>query len=876
MSLLFSSLLFSSPDALAGDSLDSYPGSYYRLFPLIAKVNIPDDVDWVKPLPLAAMSFYDWFYSGLGVVYHKRGSDKVVVAISPSNLKKYSLIDGDGRKFIGVVYPYGIYYDELNEQIVWGSKIINGKLVKNALDQGYLVIQRPDRKYLIKTADSEKVVDSIDGLLSVTREGLIVYRDKVIDGKKTIYAKNLGIKEFIPTLDWQGGAMPTIGAVGIDNDGNVSLYITGWGTFSKTYDYPDALKRYEIIWANISSYPSYTVFRVQSPFDGLIICYGNKIEEIPYGKELRKIAYKYPIPTGGDVDAIWLSDKHVLLRGSISLYINGPTQKFISADKGRVKVDLYTDMPAVKGYYEDFAYIRNIPQSMLNSGIIEAVDINGKITTRIDPYTPYDYFYIDFSKLKGKIPSEGMPLTYKIVPYVYNGDIKYEVEDNIAFYSTYWVYDPSNVDISQFPKLVATYESKLDKDGKVSIDNIVGTVRLINNGNIPEDVTCSIERHLQDKPSMVLEINDEQQSTVTVSVGAGEEKDINIVSIVSAKEFPYMYDGVVTCKWRGGILKKGISFIKPQVTYYKITTNIHGGGKIDLSVSDPNMVAKGTEVSFTVTASEGWHISQVKVNKDVIFRGKDNSDDTYNGTFKIEKDTNIEAYFEKDVYSIEAEASQGGTIEPSGVVKIKYGENITFVITPDEDHEIEAVYVDGVNIGNPKEYIFTNVRANHTIRAVFKRATTRIYLKPGDKHYKINDKTYVMDVAPFIDPRFNRTVVPLRFIGEAIGLDVKWDNDTRTVKIKGETPKGQLELAIPMKNLKKQKIKVNGKDYEIHESSGIVYVNGKNKDLVKAGLGKPFIYNGRTFVPLRFIIELFGGEVVWHADTRTIELIFKY
>ena len=42
-----------------------------------------------------------------------------------------------------------------------------------------------------------------------------------------------------------------------------------------------------------------------------------------------------------------------------------------------------------------------------------------------------------------------------------------------------------------------------------------------------------------------------------------------------------------------------------------------------------------------------------------------------------------------------------------------------------------------------------------------------------------------------------------------------------------------------------------------------MYIEGVKVDLVAAGLGRPMIYNNRTFVPIRFLVETFGCEVEW-------------
>ena len=51
----------------------------------------------------------------------------------------------------------------------------------------------------------------------------------------------------------------------------------------------------------------------------------------------------------------------------------------------------------------------------------------------------------------------------------------------------------------------------------------------------------------------------------------------------------------------------------------------------------------------------------------------------------------------------------------------------------------------------------------------------------GDKNLIINGETFEMDVVPVI--KYNRTLVPARFISEAFGCEVDWDEETRTVYI---------------------------------------------------------------------------------------------
>ena len=70
-------------------------------------------------------------------------------------------------------------------------------------------------------------------------------------------------------------------------------------------------------------------------------------------------------------------------------------------------------------------------------------------------------------------------------------------------------------------------------------------------------------------------------------------------------------------------------------------------------------------------------------------------------------------------FDITATASDGGTITPDGVTKVKYSTSKRYTITPDEGYMIEDVIVDGVSVGAVDVYNFDNVSEAHTITAIF-------------------------------------------------------------------------------------------------------------------------------------------------------------
>ncbi len=125
------------------------------------------------------------------------------------------------------------------------------------------------------------------------------------------------------------------------------------------------------------------------------------------------------------------------------------------------------------------------------------------------------------------------------------------------------------------------------------------------------------------------------------------------------------------------------------------------------------------------------------------------------------------------------------------------------------------------------------------------RLVKSVVFKIGVPYYVVNGQTpgVKLDVAPFI--REGRTFVPVRFLGNALGLEdskITWDNDTRTATMRG---KATLQMTI-------------GKPRVIS--------NGQAKDIDAA----PVLTNDRTFLPARYVAEGLGYEVGWDGATQTV------
>ena len=81
-------------------------------------------------------------------------------------------------------------------------------------------------------------------------------------------------------------------------------------------------------------------------------------------------------------------------------------------------------------------------------------------------------------------------------------------------------------------------------------------------------------------------------------------------------------------------------------------------------------------------------------------------------------------------YAITASAGDGGSISPSGRVSVARGGNKTFTVRPGDGYAVKDVLVDGKSIGAVESYTFENIRAGHTIEAIFEEKFSAA--DPGD------------------------------------------------------------------------------------------------------------------------------------------------
>jgi len=143
---------------------------------------------------------------------------------------------------------------------------------------------------------------------------------------------------------------------------------------------------------------------------------------------------------------------------------------------------------------------------------------------------------------------------------------------------------------------------------------------------------------------------------------------------------------------------------------YVLTVQVDGNGSVAIT-PEKTAYDQGENVTLTATPEDGYSFQGWSGD----LTGTDNP-----AYITMTKNMSITAHFTLKEYTINASVSgTGGTIEPSGLIVVYHGQNITFTITADTSYHILEVLVDDESQGAISTYTFYAVDMNHTITAIF-------------------------------------------------------------------------------------------------------------------------------------------------------------
>ena len=239
--------------------------------------------------------------------------------------------------------------------------------------------------------------------------------------------------------------------------------------------------------------------------------------------------------------------------------------------------------------------------------------------------------------------------------------------------------------------------------------------------------------------------------------------------------------------------------------------------------------------------------------------GNEGDDNTGDDNKEDDNTSSKKSSSSKKKYSVNVDDTKHGEIK-TNTTRAKKGSTVTITVTPEDGYELDKVTVtdeDGDKIkvkdlGNGK-YSFVMPRGEVEIDPVFKKveekaepaeeAEGKIILTIGNIAARVFGEVVINDVPPVI--RNERTMLPARFVAEALGATVTWNEAEQKVTIAKEETK-----------------------VEIYMGQTFALVNGAPVQLDAPA----YIENGRTYLPVRLIAEGLNALVDWNSETQEITI----
>lgn len=282
------------------------------------------------------------------------------------------------------------------------------------------------------------------------------------------------------------------------------------------------------------------------------------------------------------------------------------------------------------------------------------------------------------------------------------------------------------------------------------------------------------------------------------------------------------------------------------------------GWEVEVDVAMPagktltSLTLNGTDITDQVVASDGsaWaYVAFTMPGEAVVLKA------TYDGAGKAGHALTLDP-----VANLKADQTD--------LTNIPKDTDVTVTVTPPVGKALETLKANGIDVtALVKEgtYTFKMPEKDMALTATFidVEAGYLISVFTIDKQeMRINengkDRTERLDVAPYI--RNNRTMLPVRFVGQSLNMEVTFDETTRDVLVQDATRSVKLNL-----------------------DSNVVTTGASNKPYILDS--KPEVIAGRTMLPIGEIANILGfsrtdqnhpgGYLTWDGDARTVTIMVQ-
>lgn len=493
-----------------------------------------------------------------------------------------------------------------------------------------------------------------------------------------------------------------------------------------------------------------------------------------------------------------------------------------------------------------------------------------------------------------------------VSPIFHNGSIWYIGIDGIYVISTAQPRTTVDVDVS-----FETGGSVEFKD----LENWTGQLVITNNDTINVSIDCQAD---------VGWLEPQQYTYDLLAAGESTTRSISALADVIRSSWPTspsIYGGY-TCAltWDGGSTStqtKTVQIKLPQLQFSKVVSSIDvSGNTTQVKVLDISNTGNGLG-SVSCNADKSW--ATVNVNDDS--GGYIRSSGSVNISFDVDTmpgvgTVGVSCTWDGGTYSTTFDVTKSDTGQASFSI---VNDTIPLSDILDGWVSVASVNVNGkvipLSVSVDKDFIRVDAPSSVSNTAVIKVILDRNKIKLsdmtlpyvefqltvdyGDEHVTVPvkieisralklylptnrlDQRYDLwtqidgwqqlvsgDSAPFINPIYNRTYVPLRLVSEGLGLQVGWDGKKREITIESQ----RYRIVLSVKNVVKKQVKISGKSEVVYESTSRsakiynkIYGSSDTIEILPT-----VIWKSRSYVPVRFVAENVKSLVFWDGKTRTV------
>ena len=272
---------------------------------------------------------------------------------------------------------------------------------------------------------------------------------------------------------------------------------------------------------------------------------------------------------------------------------------------------------------------------------------------------------------------------------------------------------------------------KLGDDGVLTLQNVVRDMKVqVAFEAIPRTfaIAATASQGGTITPSGTVTVREGEDAVFHIAANEGFELDSLLVDgePAEAANGVYAFENVTADHTIAAAFKPA-KVDPPEPTYATISATAGPNGRID--PSGDVQVELGSPYTFALLPNAGYEIDQVLLDGE---DARSLMDGESSLTLpKVERDMTLRVTFrlakvdppEPVIHVVEASATAGGSISPRGSIDVVEGKDARFTFAADEGYRMAKLVIDGEDRPAAASYTFEDVRAAHTIRAVFERIT---------------------------------------------------------------------------------------------------------------------------------------------------------